>query len=42
MDFSLPAPLAASLVQTVISSVVKGTSIRGVGGAGRRYMDKNF
>ena len=42
MDSFLPAPLAASLVQPVISSVVKGISIRGVGGAGRRYMDKNF
>ena len=42
MDSFLPAPLAASLVQPVISSVVKGISIRGVGRAGRRYMDKNF
>ena len=34
--------LAASLVQPVISSVVKGISGRGVRGAGRGYMVKNF
>ena len=38
----LLAPLAASLVQPVISSVVKGISGRGVRTAGRGYMDKNF
>ena len=36
------APLAASLVQPVISSVVKGISGRGVGRAGRGYMYTNF
>ena len=35
------APLAASLVQPVISSVVKGIS-RGVGRTGRGYMYTNF
>ena len=39
---ALLAPLAASLVQPVISSVVKGISGRGVRRAGRGYMDKNF
>ena len=39
---ALLAPLAASLVQPVISSVVKGTSGRGVRRAGRGYMDKKF
>ena len=34
--------LAASVVQPVISSVVKGISGRGVRRAGREYMDKNF
>ena len=38
---ALLAPLAASLVQPVISSVVKGISGRGVRRAGRGYMDKN-
>ena len=41
----LPAfipPLAASLVQPVSSSVVKGISERGVRRAGRRYMEKIF
>ena len=36
------AHLAASLVQPVISSLVKGISRRGVRTAGRGYMDKNF
>ena len=39
---ALLAPLAASLVQPVISSVVKGISERGVRRAGRGYMNKNF
>ena len=39
---ALLAPLAASLVQPVISSVVKGISGRGVRRAGRGYIDKNF
>ena len=39
---ALLAPLAASLVQPVISSVVKGISGRGVGRIGRGYMNKNF
>ena len=34
------APLASSLVQPIISSVVKGVSRRGVRRAERRYMDK--
>ena len=41
----LPAflgPLAASLVQLVLSSVVKGISGRGVRRAGKGYMNKNF
>ena len=38
----LLVPLAASLVQLVISSVVKCISIRGVRKTGRRYLDKNF
>ena len=36
------APLAASIVQPVISSVVKGISGKGVRKSGRGYMDKNF
>ena len=36
----LLAPLVASLFQPVISSVVKGISGRGVGRAGRGYMNK--
>ena len=36
------APLTASLVQPVISSVVKGISERGVRRTGRGYMDKSF
>ena len=36
------APLAATLVQPVISSVVKGISVRGVRRAGRGYTDKNI
>ena len=39
---ALLAPLAASLVQPVIYSVVKGISGRGVRRAGRGYMDKKF
>ena len=39
---ALLAPLAASLVQPVVSSVVKDISGRGVRRAGRGYMDKNF
>ena len=39
---ALLALLAASLVQPVISSVVKCINGRGVRRAGRRYMDKNF
>ena len=39
---ALLAPLAASLVQPVISSVVEGISGRGVRRAGRGYMDKHF
>ena len=38
----LLAPSAALLVQPVISSVVKGISVRGVRRAGRGYMDNNF
>ena len=36
------APLAASLVQPVMFSVVKGISGRGVRTAGRGYVNKNF
>ena len=39
---ALLVPLAASLVQPVISSVLKGRSGRGVRRAGRGYMDKDF
>ena len=35
-------PLATSLVQLVISSVVKGISGRGVRRARREYLDENF
>ena len=38
----LLAPYVASLVQSVISSVVKRISGTGVRKAGRGYMDKNF
>ena len=38
---ALLAPLFASIVQPVISLVIKGISGRGVGRAGRTYMDKN-
>ena len=38
----LLAPLAASLVQPVISSVVKGITGRGVRTAGKGYIDKKF
>ena len=36
------APMAASIVQPMSSSVVKGISGRGVRRAGRRYMNKFF
>ena len=39
---ALLAPLAASLVQSEIRSVVKGTNGRGVGRAGKGCMDKNI
>ena len=39
--WTLLAPLAASLVQSVISSTVEGISTRRVRGAGRGYMNKN-
>ena len=39
---ALLAPLAASVVQPVISSVVKGISGRGVKRAGRGYINKTF
>ena len=39
---ALLAPSTASLVQPVISSVIKGISRRGVRRAGRGYMNKNF
>ena len=39
---ALLAPLAASLVQPLISSAVRGVCWQGVRRAGRRYMDKNF
>ena len=39
---ALLAPLVVSLVQLVISSVVKGMSGRGVRRAGGGYMDKDF
>ena len=39
---ALLTPLAASLVQPVISSVVKGKSGRGVKRVGRRHIDKIF
>ena len=39
---ALLAPLATSLVQPVISSVLKGISGRGVRRTGRGYMDKKF
>ena len=39
---ALLAPLAVSLVQTVISSVVKGISGGAVRRSGRGYMYKNF
>ena len=39
---ALPAPLAASLVQSVISSVVQRTNGRGVRRVGKWYMDKVF
>ena len=38
----LLAPLAASLVQPIISSVVKGITGRGVRRAGKGYIDKKF
>ena len=39
---ALLAPLATSLVQPVISSVLKGISGRGVRRVGRGYVDKSF
>ena len=39
---ALLTALAASLVQPVLSSVVKGISGREFRGAGRGYMNKNF
>ena len=39
---ALLAPLAASIVQPVISSVVKDISRREVRRAGKGYMDKTF
>ena len=39
---ALLAPLASSIVQPIISSVVKGISERGVGRAERGYMNKTF
>ena len=39
---ALLAPLAASIVQPVVSSVVKGISRREVRRAGKGYMDKTF
>ena len=39
---ALLALLAASLVQTVISTVVEGIRGRGVTRAGRGYMDENI
>ena len=40
--WALLAPLATSLVQPVISSVVKGLSERGVRTAGKGHMDESF
>ena len=39
---SLLARLATSLVQPVVSLVVKGIARRGAGRAGRGYIDKKF
>ena len=39
---ALLVPLAASIVQPVISSVAKGIRGRGVRRAGRGYMNKKF
>ena len=36
------APLAASLMQTVFSSVIKGISGRGIRRAGKGYIGKTF
>ena len=41
-DGALLAPSAASLVEPVISSVVKGVSGRGVRRAARGYINDNF
>ena len=41
-DGALLPPLTASLVQLVISSIVKGISERGVRRAGRWHLNKNF
>ena len=40
--WALLAPLAVSLVQPAVSSVIKGISGRGFRRAGRGYVDKNF
>ena len=42
ISWSFVGTLATSLVQIMISSVVKGTSGRGVRKAGRGHMDKHF
>ena len=39
---ALVAPLAASIVQPMVSSVMKAISEWGVRRAGRGYMNKNF
>ena len=39
---ALLAPLAASLVQPVISSLVKGINGRGIRRVGKGYIDKSF
>ena len=39
---ALLVPLASSIVQPLISSVVKGVSGRGVRKAGKGYVNKNF
>ena len=36
------APLATSLVQTIISPVIKGICGGGIRRAGKRYIDPNF
>ena len=39
---ALLAPLAASVVEPLICSVIKGITGRGVRNTGKRYLDKNF